>query len=154
MRSRTSASDDRMALAPRSSACAPLDRSSLPYSTMMEARRVFGSARNSDRIHDVSAESPSARSTRSIFAPVAATYGIDPVHFGVMVVVNLALGMITPPLGVNLFAACAVAEIPVERIIPQLMWFVLVVFACLMLVTYIPAISLWPVEMLMGPAGP
>ncbi len=85
-----------------------------------------------------------------IFAPVAAAYGIDPVHFGVMVVVNLALGMITPPLGVNLFAACAVAKIPVERIIPQLLWFVLVVLACLMLVTYIPAISLWPVEMLLG----
>ncbi len=86
-----------------------------------------------------------------IFAPVAASYGIDPVHFGVIVVVNLALGMITPPLGVNLFAACAVAKIPVERIIPQLLWFVLVVFACLMLVTYVPAIALWPVDALMGP---
>ncbi|MGP1394321.1 MAG: TRAP transporter large permease [Inquilinaceae bacterium] len=85
-----------------------------------------------------------------IFAPIAALYGVDPVHFGIMVVVNLALGMITPPLGVNLFAACAVANIPVERIIPYLIWFVLVVFGCLMLVTYIPAISLWPVQVIMG----
>ncbi len=85
-----------------------------------------------------------------IFAPIAITYGIDPVHFGVIVVVNLALGMFTPPLGVNLFAACSVANIPVEKIIPHLMWFVLVVFGCLMLVTYIPEIALWPVQLIMG----
>ncbi|GAA0298291.1 TRAP transporter large permease [Rhodovulum strictum] len=84
-----------------------------------------------------------------ILAPIAVAYGVDPVHFGLIVVVNLALGMITPPLGVNLFAACAVARLPVERIIPQLLWFVLTVFAALMVITYVPAITLWPVEMLM-----
>ena len=83
-----------------------------------------------------------------ILAPIAIAYGVDPVHFGLIVVVNLALGMITPPLGVNLFAACAVAGIPVERIIPQLIWFVLVVFVCLMLITYVPMIALGPVELL------
>ncbi|MEH0070004.1 TRAP transporter large permease [Pannonibacter sp. Pt2-lr] len=85
-----------------------------------------------------------------ILTPVAVSFGINPVHFGLVVVVNLALGMITPPLGVNLFAACAVAKIPLEKIIPQLIWFVLVVFCCLMLITYIPAITLWPVEIFMG----
>ncbi|QBF34292.1 TRAP transporter large permease [Thalassococcus sp. S3] len=85
-----------------------------------------------------------------ILAPIAIAYGVDPVHFGLIVVVNLALGMITPPLGVNLFAACAVAGIPVERIIPQLIWFVLVVFGCLMLITYVPMIALGPVELLVG----
>ncbi|WP_118138518.1 TRAP transporter large permease [Oceanicella sp. SM1341] len=88
-----------------------------------------------------------------IFTPIAVQYGVDPVHFGVIVVVNLALGMFTPPLGVNLFAACAVARIPLEKIIPQLLWFVLVVLACLMLVTYIPGIALWPVHLITGSPG-
>jgi TRAP-type C4-dicarboxylate transport system permease large subunit len=57
-------------------------------------------------------------------------------------VVNLALGMITPPFGVNLFAACTVARISLDRIIKQLIPFVLVVLACLMVVTYVPALSL------------
>jgi tripartite ATP-independent transporter DctM subunit len=78
-----------------------------------------------------------------ILAPVAMTFGIDPVHFGMVMVVNLALGMITPPFGVNLFAACTVAKISLDRIIPRLLPFVLVVIACLMVVTYFPQLSLF-----------
>ncbi|MEN8935063.1 TRAP transporter large permease [Planktotalea arctica] len=85
-----------------------------------------------------------------ILTPIAMSYGVDPVHFGLIIVVNLALGMITPPLGVNLFAACAVANLRVEKIIPQLVWFVLTVFAALMIITYVPAITLWPVEWVFG----
>lgn len=85
-----------------------------------------------------------------ILTPIAIVYGVDPVHFGLIIVVNLALGMITPPLGVNLFAACAVANLRVEKIIPQLVWFVLTVFAALMVITYVPAITLWPVELIFG----
>jgi C4-dicarboxylate transporter, DctM subunit len=77
-----------------------------------------------------------------ILAPVAIHFGIDPVHFGLVMVVNLALGMITPPFGVNLFAACTVAKISLDRIVTQLIPFVLVILGCLMLITYIPAISL------------
>jgi C4-dicarboxylate transporter, DctM subunit len=77
-----------------------------------------------------------------ILAPVAMHFGIDPVHFGLIMVVNLALGMITPPFGVNLFAACTVARISLDRIIPYLLPFVLVILGCLMLITYIPGISL------------
>jgi C4-dicarboxylate transporter, DctM subunit len=77
-----------------------------------------------------------------ILAPVAAHFGIDPVHFGTIMVVNLALGMITPPFGVNLFAACTVARISLDRIVPRLLPFVLVVLCCLMIVTYVPEISL------------
>ncbi len=58
-------------------------------------------------------------------------------------VVNLALGMITPPFGVNLFAACTVARISLDRIIPYLLPFVLVVLGCLMVVTYVPELSLY-----------
>jgi C4-dicarboxylate transporter, DctM subunit len=77
-----------------------------------------------------------------ILAPVALFFGIDPVHFGIVMVVNLALGMITPPFGVNLFAACTVARISLDRIVPQLVPFVGVVLACLMVITYTPALSL------------
>jgi C4-dicarboxylate transporter, DctM subunit len=77
-----------------------------------------------------------------ILAPVAAHFGIDPVHFGTIMVVNLALGMITPPFGVNLFAACTVARISLDRIVTQLVPFVLVILCCLMIVTYVPEVSL------------
>jgi tripartite ATP-independent transporter DctM subunit len=77
-----------------------------------------------------------------ILAPVAMHFGIDPVHFGLIMVVNLALGMITPPFGVNLFAACTVARISLDRIIKDLIPFVLVVLACLMVITYVPGLSL------------
>ena len=85
-----------------------------------------------------------------ILAPIAVSYGVDPVHFGLIIVVNLALGMITPPLGVNLFAACAVANLRIAEIIPQLVWFVLMVFAALMVITYVPQITMWPVHWVFG----
>ncbi len=85
-----------------------------------------------------------------ILAPIAISYGVDPVHFGLIIVVNLALGMITPPLGVNLFAACAVANLRIDQIIPQLIWFVLTVFAALMVITYVPEITMWPVQWVFG----
>ena len=77
-----------------------------------------------------------------ILAPVAVHFGIDPVHFGLVMVVNLALGMITPPFGVNLFAACTVAKISLDRIVVHLVPFVLVILACLMVITYVPGLSL------------
>lgn len=77
-----------------------------------------------------------------ILAPVAIRFGIDPVHFGMVMVVNLALGMITPPFGVNLFAACAVARISLDRMTKSLLPFIGVVLVCLMLITYLPWISL------------
>lgn len=81
-----------------------------------------------------------------ILVPAAIHYGIDPIHFGLIMIVNLALGMITPPFGVNLYAACQVAEISVERVIPWLSMFVLVVFACLLCITFIPGISMFLVR--------
>jgi tripartite ATP-independent transporter DctM subunit len=77
-----------------------------------------------------------------ILVPVAIKYGIDPVHFGIVMVVNLAIGFITPPFGVNLFAACTVARIPLERIISPIIAFIGVVVACLLVITYVPAVSL------------
>jgi len=77
-----------------------------------------------------------------ILAPVAMHFGIDPVHFGLIMVVNLAMGMITPPFGVNLFAACTVARISLDRMVKDLIPFVCVVLACLMVITYVPGLSL------------
>jgi len=77
-----------------------------------------------------------------ILAPVAIHFGIDPVHFGLVMVVNLALGMITPPFGVNLFAACTVARLSLDQVISRLWPFVAVILCCLMVITYVPSISL------------
>lgn len=85
-----------------------------------------------------------------LLLPVAMQFGIDPAHFGVIMVVNLALGMVTPPFGVNLFAACTVANIPIERLIRPLFPFVLVVIACLMVITYMPELSLFLKELAYG----
>lgn len=78
-----------------------------------------------------------------ILTPVAIAFGIDPVHFGIVVVVNLALGMFTPPLGVNLFAAAQVAEVPVQRLFKSLIIPVSTVIAALLVITYVPQVSLF-----------
>jgi tripartite ATP-independent transporter DctM subunit len=87
-----------------------------------------------------------------ILVPVAIHFGVDPVHFGIIMVVNLALGMITPPFGVNLFAACAVARTSLDQMIKYLVPFVLVIVACLMLITYLPGISLAMRDLVYAPA--
>lgn len=78
-----------------------------------------------------------------ILVPVAQQFGVDPVHFGIIMVVNLALGMITPPFGVNLFAACTVAKISYDQIVPAVLPYVVVVVACLAVITFVPELSLW-----------
>ena len=78
-----------------------------------------------------------------ILVPVAVHFGIDPVHFGIVMVVNLALGMITPPFGVNLFAACTVARISLDQMVARLVPFVAVALGCLMVVTYVPTLTLF-----------
>jgi len=78
-----------------------------------------------------------------LLLPVAVQFGIDPAHFGIIMVVNLALGMITPPFGVNLFAACSVAGISLEKLVRPLLPFVAAILACLMLISYVPEVSLW-----------
>jgi tripartite ATP-independent transporter DctM subunit len=87
-----------------------------------------------------------------ILVPIAIHFGIDPVHFGMIMVVNLALGMITPPFGVNLFAACAVARISLDKIIGSLLPFVGIILACLMVITYVPGVSLTLRDLVYGVA--
>lgn len=77
-----------------------------------------------------------------ILVPVAIHFGVDPVHFGLIMVINLAMGMITPPFGVNLFAACTIARISLDQIVGRLIPFIVVIFCCLIVVTYVPSLSL------------
>lgn len=77
-----------------------------------------------------------------ILAPVAVAFGIDPVHFGIIMVINLALGFITPPFGVNLFAASNVAGISVDSIYRAVLPFILAVLVALVIVTFVPQLSL------------
>ena len=88
-----------------------------------------------------------------ILTPIAVHFGIDPVHFGTIMVVNLALGMITPPFGVNLFAACMVAKIPLQAIFKHLVPFVAVVLGCLMIITYFAPLSLLLRDLVYRSAG-
>ncbi len=78
-----------------------------------------------------------------ILAPVAAQFGIDPIHFGLIMVVNLAIGMVTPPVAVNLFVACQVANLRIDQIIRPVLIFLAVLIVDLLLITYLPGLSLW-----------
>lgn len=78
-----------------------------------------------------------------LLVPVAIELGVDPVHFGIIMIVNLALGMCTPPLGVNLFIASQIAKIRLEQITKGMIPFYLVLLVVLLLITYIPQISLF-----------
>ena len=77
-----------------------------------------------------------------ILAEAASRLGIDSVHFGTIMVVNLAMGMITPPFGVNLFAAAQVAGTSIDKMMRYLPIFIGVIFACLMVLSYVPWITL------------
>ena len=81
--------------------------------------------------------------TTPIFLPVVKAFGMDPVHFGVILILNLGIGLCTPPVGAVLFVGCAVAKIPVMQAIRSIWPFYIAAFTVLMLVTYIPALSLW-----------
>jgi C4-dicarboxylate transporter DctM subunit len=77
-----------------------------------------------------------------IFLPIILALNVDPVHFGVFMTVVLAIGFITPPYGANLFIATAVTGLKIEQIVKPIIPFMICLIICLMLITYIPAISM------------
>jgi len=79
--------------------------------------------------------------TAPVFLPVVTQIGIDPLHFGIIMVVNLAVGMATPPLGMCLFVGCGIADISLERITMAILPFILIMIIDIAIITYIPAIS-------------
>lgn len=78
-----------------------------------------------------------------IFLPIATEFGISPVHFGIMVVMNLSLGIITPPVGNVLFVGARVARIRIEEVLIGLWPFLLIILVALILVVFVPALSTW-----------
>ncbi|SCX76430.1 TRAP transporter large permease [Alkaliphilus peptidifermentans] len=78
-----------------------------------------------------------------LFLPLALAFSIDPVHLGIIMVVNGAIGMFTPPFGLNLFVASGVSKLPISRIVSGVIPFIILSLITLMLVTFVPQISLW-----------
>lgn len=85
-----------------------------------------------------------------ILLPIALSFNMSPIHFGIIMVVNLAIGFITPPLGINLFVAARVGKEPLETVTSGIVMFILAMLACLLLITYIPQISMALPSILMG----
>ncbi|WP_026757617.1 TRAP transporter large permease [Sediminimonas qiaohouensis] len=83
--------------------------------------------------------------------PIAIELGVDPIHLGIIMVVNMEIGMITPPVGLNLFVTSGVAGMPMLRVVRAALPFLAVLFVFLIMVTYIPAISIWLPTTFMGP---
>ena len=83
--------------------------------------------------------------------PVAIELGIDPIHLGIIMVVNMEIGMITPPVGLNLFVTSGVANMPMMNVVKAALPFLAVLFLFLIMVTYIPFLSTWLPTLMMGP---
>ncbi|MEY8534128.1 TRAP transporter large permease [Blautia pseudococcoides] len=78
-----------------------------------------------------------------IFLPVCTALGMNPIHFGIMLIFNLCIGTITPPVGTTLFVGVKVGKVKIETVFRQLLIYFAAIFVVLMLVTYIPQFSLW-----------
>ncbi len=86
---------------------------------------------------------PSILIVTPILLPVVMKFGVDPVHFGMIMLLNLGIGLCHPPVGAILFVGCAVGRVTIEQVVREIWPFYAVMFFVLMLVTYIPLISLW-----------
>ncbi|WP_299258430.1 TRAP transporter large permease [uncultured Aquimarina sp.] len=78
-----------------------------------------------------------------IFLPIVSDLGMNPIHFGIVMILNLCIGLCTPPVGSVLFVGCSVAELSIQKVIRPLMPLFLIMILVLVLITYIPALSLW-----------
>src|SRR5215475_1668743 len=86
---------------------------------------------------------PSILIVTPILLPVVMKFGVDPVHFGMIMLLNLGIGLCHPPVGAILFVGCAVSRVTIEQVVREIWPFYAVMFLVLMLVTYIPSVSLW-----------
>jgi len=86
---------------------------------------------------------PSILICTPILLPVVVNFGVDPVHFGMIMLLNLGIGLCHPPVGATLFVGCAVGKVTIEEVMRRIWPFYGVMFAVLMLVTYLPELSLW-----------
>jgi len=86
-----------------------------------------------------------------ILVPAVSKLGIDPLHFGLIMVVNLTLGGVTPPVGTMMFTTCSILRVKIETFVKEGWPFLLSMFIVLFLITYIPALVVWLPTRLMGP---
>lgn len=78
-----------------------------------------------------------------ILLPLAETLGIHPIHFGVLVTYNLMIGLITPPYGAALFTGCIISDVPMEKVVREILPFIMISIVLLLIITYIPIIVMW-----------
>ncbi len=82
-----------------------------------------------------------------IFLPIVTEMGIDPIHFGIIMILNLCIGLCTPPVGSVLFVGCGVANLKIQQVVRPLLPMFIVMLAILMIITYVPELSLWIPEL-------
>jgi tripartite ATP-independent transporter DctM subunit len=85
-----------------------------------------------------------------IFLPVIAKFGIDPVHFGIVMILNLGIGLLTPPVGPTMVVGCAIGKVSMEAVSRSILVFYIPMIIVLILVTYIPELTLWLPRLLLG----
>ncbi len=95
---------------------------------------------------------PALLITSPILVPIVMRLGVDPVHFGVVICLNLIIGIITPPMGIGLFAVAGVTKLPVESVTRATMPYLIPLLLALMVITYVPALTMWLPDLVMGPA--
>jgi C4-dicarboxylate transporter, DctM subunit len=87
-----------------------------------------------------------------IFFPIAVKLGIDPIHLGIIMVVNMEIGMITPPVGLNLFVTSGITGMPIMNVVKAALPWLMVLLGFLMVITYVPEITLFLPDTIMGKA--
>ncbi|MBS3771757.1 MAG: TRAP transporter large permease subunit [Bacteroidales bacterium] len=87
--------------------------------------------------------SPAVLIFTPIFLPIVTNIGVDPIHFGIIMILNLSIGLVTPPVGTVLFIGCSISKIGIEKLIRPLLPIYAVMVLILLLVTYLPQLSLW-----------
>jgi TRAP-type C4-dicarboxylate transport system permease large subunit len=78
-----------------------------------------------------------------LLAPTAVQYGIDPIHFAIILVTNIELGLLTPPLAANLYVAARTNRVPIIDLLRHLGWFLVACLVMMAVITYVPQVSLW-----------
>ena len=86
-----------------------------------------------------------------LFLPIVLKLGIDPIHFGIVLIVNMEIAFLTPPIGLNLFVLSSISRAPLSEAVRGIWPFTLLMAAFLLLITYVPGIALWLPNAIYGP---
>jgi len=85
-----------------------------------------------------------------LLIPVAKAFGIDPVHFGIVLIFNLSIGTITPPMGTVMFTTCSITDVKIDQFLREAVPFWVALLVCLLIITYVPTVSLWLPRLVYG----